>query len=49
MITQEEATALLQLISRVTVNGQEVEAVVALKQKLTSIAQSVESTKKDKK
>lgn len=48
MITQEEATALLQLISRVTVNGQEVEAVVALKQKLTSIAQPKEEIK-DKK
>lgn len=40
MLTKEEAMALLQLINRVSVNGQEVEAVVALKNKLQQITQA---------
>jgi len=39
MLTQEEAGAILQLMGRVSLNGNEAEAVVALKQKLSQIAQ----------
>ena len=40
MLTKEEATALYQLLGRVSLNGNEAEAVVALKQKLQQIAQT---------
>lgn len=39
MLSKEEAQAILQLISRVSVNGSEVESVVYLKNKLKEIAE----------
>lgn len=39
MLNQEEAMAILTLINRVSVNGQEVEQVVYLKNKLKQIAE----------
>ena len=35
-LTQQEATGVLQIISRTTFQGQEAEAIVMLKQKITS-------------
>jgi hypothetical protein len=43
MLNKEEATALLQLINRVSVNGQEAETVVFLKNKLKSISEPEEA------
>lgn len=51
MITKEEAQALLMLMGRVNISGNEAETVVVLKQKLAKIAQPNEKeqpTKKDR-
>lgn len=45
-ITKEEANAILQLINRVSVNGQEVETVAFLKNKLKVFIESKPVEKK---
>ena len=44
-LTQQEAGAMLQIISRTTFQGQEAEGVVALKQKITSQLKKKEEEK----